>query len=390
MHFDKHVTPRSLYVHWPFCPYRCHFCPFVALAGQDELMGQYHEALKQEIILFNADNQQPVLLETIFMGGGTPSTWPPVLLLDISGTLKKIYCIDSTTEWTLEVNPGTVDDHKLRVWKEAGINRLSIGVQSLNDTALTTLNRHQTIKSVYTLLDQAAPIFDNLSIDLILGLPGISAQAWRDTITTVVNWPIKHLSVYFLTVHETTPLYFAVQQDKIKLPFDDEQLVELYQWTVERLAEHGFEQYELSNFARAGYRSRHNQAYWQHKPYKGFGLGACSFDGRSRSQNTKNIMRYMTTLEHAQEPNDFYEQLTDEQLTLESLMLALRQKQGITLAALAPKLKAPAYLLSTVQELQQRKLLEYDGTSIRLTPAGFAVEHEVLLTLLKEKNISVI
>jgi oxygen-independent coproporphyrinogen-3 oxidase len=347
-------------------------------------MDRYYAALKKEIIYFCRVYKQRLAIDTIFLGGGTPSTWPTELLLDMSDTLKEMFTLSDTLEFTIEVNPGTVNNDKLQIWKKAGINRLSIGVQSLNDHVLKLLNRHQTVESVHQLLAAAKKLFNNLSIDLILGLPGITIEAWKETINTVVHWPLKHISVYFLTVHENTPLYFAVKRKEITLPFSDEITTALYEWTVKKLEENNFEQYEISNFANKGYSSRHNRSYWDHLPYKGFGLGACSFDGSSRLQNTKNLMNYIQGIEKGENINDFHESLTEEQYTVEKLMLQLRQAKGIQAQYLFSRLPSQKWdlLKSTLEDLKWRKLIKYEGDAVRLTVTGCAVEHEIVLKLL--------
>ena len=321
---------RSLYIHWPFCPYKCHFCPFVAIAGQDHYMEQYHNALMAEIQTFANSGSSKLALDTIFLGGGTPSTWPESLLLDTFGTLRKKFIIEDNCEITIEVNPGTVRESHLVTWKTAGINRLSVGVQGLKDSVLNNLNRKQTKDDVVWLVQRASKEFQNISIDLILGLPGVSTQEWKDLLATVVAWPITHISIYFLTVHEETALYFRVKRHEIKL-LEDDAMVELYQWTIQFLKEHGIEQYEVSNFAKKGFRSAHNSIYWDRKPYKGLGLGACSFDGHSRFANQKNLMKYMAAIEAGQDITVFTEDLTDQQIMLERTMLGLRRAEGISL-----------------------------------------------------------
>lgn len=203
---------RSLYIHWPFCPYKCHFCPFVALASQDHLMHDYHHALMREIGEVTTLFKERQQLDTIFLGGGTPSTYPDALLLDTFDTLRKSFIFDEASEVTIEVNPGTVRKEQYVLWKSLGINRLSIGVQSMKDQVLKNLNRHQKAADVLAVLDEARHYFQALSVDLILGLPGVSSQEWKELIKCVVSWPIVHISVYFLTVHEETPLYFKVQK----------------------------------------------------------------------------------------------------------------------------------------------------------------------------------
>lgn len=373
----------SLYIHWPFCPYRCHFCPFVAFAGQDQFMEQYHAALKKEIISFAQDQSQRLSINTIFFGGGTPSTYPNNLLLDMLGILRKEYDLLPSLEMTIEVNPGTVKPGQLAVWKEGGINRLSIGVQSLNDHILKGLNRHQSARDVRNLLDEAHHLFENMSIDLILGLPGISEIEWKQMLEEIVTWPIKHISVYFLTVHEHTQLYYKVASKQITLPVDDT-IVDLYYWTRSFLMEHQFLQYELSNFARPGYESKHNSAYWDRVAYRGFGVGACSFDGKSRFENEKNLMLYLQKAElGADAVIKNRESLTNDQIYLEKIMLGLRRSRGIPDHELTANLtlKKEKIIRERLHLLKQEGFIHQESDSWKLTAAGLAVENDILARL---------
>ncbi len=383
MQYNHQVETHSFYIHWPFCPYKCHFCPFVALASQDQFMGQYHDALTKEIIQFTQLCDQKPRLDTIFFGGGTPSTYPDDLLLDMFGILNNVCVFDEASEISIEVNPGTVREEQLALWKQLGINRLSIGVQSLKDSVLKSLNRHQSKEDVYRLLKQAHKYFDNISVDLILGLPDVSEQEWKDLLAAVVTWPINHVSVYFLTVHESTPLYFKVKKEEMRLPCDD-YMVDLYYWTLDFLAQHGFEQYELSNFARGKkYISRHNSVYWDRIPYKAFGLGACSFDGTYRLQNEKNLMCYMQAVQQKKDCTIMSEELTAEQIRLEKIMLGLRRCQGVTVSDLAQGLSVQQQkqLHEQVTMLKEKKLLTEQKGKILLTPQGLAVENQVAIRL---------
>jgi oxygen-independent coproporphyrinogen-3 oxidase len=347
-------------------------------------MQAYHDALIKEIALFDSTYTGTRVLDTLFLGGGTPSTYPSDLLLDTFGILKKMYVFHDTTEVTIEVNPGTVTQARLEAWKKAGINRLSIGVQSLNDEVLKKLNRHQKAQDVLDLMQQAPPLFDNISIDLILGLPEVTAQQWKELIATVMQWPIKHISVYFLTVHEETPLYFKVQTNRVCLP-DDEYMVDLYHWTIATLAQHGFGQYELSNFAKPGYESRHNTVYWERKPYKAFGLGASSFDGSQRFTNEKSLMKYIEKVDKGHDVGVFSETVTNEQIYLERLMLGLRRKVGVPIADLIADFSAERQteILKTVLTLKSNGLLDQQDGRYVLTPAGLVVENEVITQLLQ-------
>ncbi len=316
------------------------------------------------------------------MGGGTPSTYPPELLLDMFGTLKKNYIFNEQTEVTIEVNPGTANKALLKAWHSAGINRLSIGVQSLKDQILKSLNRHQTAKDVYALLTDASEYFENLSVDFILGLPGVSDDEWKLMIREAMKWPIKHISVYFLMVHENTPLYFKVKTKKLNLPPDDA-TVDLYNWTVDTLAQHGFERYELSNFAQKGFESRHNQVYWDRKPYRGYGLGACSFNGNIRFQNSKNLGNYLEKVSQDISPVDMSEELTSKQINIEKIMLGLRCQNGMNVTHYVQELqdKEKIKFFKELDYLSQANLIDYADDIVRLTPKGFALENEVAVRL---------
>lgn len=381
MDYQRDRSTASLYLHWPFCPYKCHFCPFVALAAHDEYMVEYHQALCQELKTF-AMQAPRERIETVYLGGGTPSTYPPELLLDTFGILKEYYSFSPEAEITLEVNPGTVSEQKLQAWSQAGINRLSVGVQSLNDKVLRDLNRHQAARDVEELMEKAGPLFDNISIDLILGLPGIADDEWKAYLHKVVSWPIKHLSMYFLTVHENTPLYFGVKRQKYVLP-PDESVVDLYEWSVAFLAQAGFEQYEISNFARPGYASRHNSIYWQRLPYKGFGLGACSFDGARRFQNDKNLLSYLRKARAGESLSIFAEELSDQQEKLEVCMLTMRLRKGFDVASLmtaaSPVARAAAFEL--LHDMADRGYIVLNGSVVTMTARGLSVENELVVRL---------
>lgn len=382
MQYDVSSETNSLYIHWPFCPYRCFYCPFVALASHDQFMEQYHKALVREIVQYGQLCPVKRPLRTIYFGGGTPSTYPDNLLLDTFGILKDIFIFEQVTEITLEVNPGTVRSGQLPFWKSLGINRMSIGVQSLNNTVLKNLNRHQKAQDVYALLAVAPHSIENISVDIILGLPGVSVQEWKELVAEVVTWPIKHISMYVLEVHDTTPLYFKVQSKKITLPHDDD-VVDLYYWSREFLANHGFEQYEVSSFAKEGYQSKHNTVYWERKPYRGFGLGACSFDGTMRFQNEKNLMKYMSDIEGGQYRAASAEYLTKEQEYSEKIMLGLRRSQGVVWVDVIADL-TPAQQVKVADEIKNLKQNEYiveENGRLQLTPKGLIVENEIITRL---------
>lgn len=378
---------EHLYVHWPFCPYKCNFCDFVAIASHENFMQQYHDSLCKEIRDFKGLYDAKAPLKTLYIGGGTPSTYPLPRLLDMLSILKETVYFDESTEVTFEVNPGTVQEGALEIWKKIGINRLSIGVQSLKDTVLQGLNRHQTKIDVINLLQKTEPIFENVSVDFIVGLPGVSPDEWKAMIMEAMSWPIKHISVYFLMVHEKTPLYFKIKQKSVVLPPDDE-IVDLYYWTVDILSQHGFERYELSNFAKKGFESKHNQAYWDRKRYKGFGLGACSFNGQFRFQNNKNLRNYFQAVQDAQHEGliQEVEEITQAQISTEKIMLGLRQAKGVEIADVLQDF-TPAqqqHFKEKAEWLQEKGFVRQEGGRLFLTPQGFILENEVAVNLFPE------
>jgi oxygen-independent coproporphyrinogen-3 oxidase len=380
--YNTQASTRSLYIHWPFCPYKCHFCPFVALAGHDQFMERYHKALSIEIECFARECDRQLPLDTIYIGGGTPSTYPDALLLDMFGILKRNFVVQESTEVTIEVNPGTVRIEQLALWKELGINRLSIGVQSLKDTVLHDLNRIQSVHDVYFVIEHASKVFDNLSADLIIGLPGVTPDEWKELLSIMVTLPLQHLSMYFLTVHEDTALYSRVQKKRVVLPCDDT-IVDLYYWSIAFLAEHGFEQYEISNFARRGYHSRHNTMYWERKPYKAFGIGACSFDGKARFQNDKNLVRYMETIESGTAVPYAGELLTRKQIYTEKVMLGIRRNQGFSLDDALHELtdEERTRVQEHIVRLKDGGFVVERERSLMLTPRGLSVENEIAVQL---------
>lgn len=383
--YDCSVETRSFYIHWPFCPYKCHFCPFVAIAAHDEYMLDYHKALNLELDYFFSQQLKKIKIDTIYLGGGTPSTYPTDLLLDTFDKLRECSIFSPEVEITLEVNPGTVTQEKIIAWKNLGVTRLSLGVQSLNNQVLNDLNRLQSKEDVYNFLSMASPYFENISIDLIIGLPGVSEQEWKQLVETVVLWPIKHISTYFLTVHENTPLFFRVKKKNIKLPNEDK-VVDLYLWTIDYLAKHGFEHYETSSFAKAGYESRHNQVYWSYKPYKAFGMGACSFDGYKRSQNEKNLMEYLSKTKINADLSISTELLTAEQMKLEKIMLGLRcLKQGVQVSDILTGLddKRQREIVDYIAAVCDKGFLKKAHDRIFLTPAGVILENEIVVNLSK-------
>ena len=323
-------------------------------------------------------------ISTIFIGGGTPSIYPSPLIKELFSTLKKYFDFDGIKEITIETNPADITEEKLDTWKELGINRLSIGVQVLDDKVLAKLNRHQRTTDVQNAMRMAPKYFENISIDLILGLPGVTARTWDTTIATAMSWPIQHISMYFLMVYEKTPLYFKLSNNEYSLT-DESSLLQAFEKTTSTLKNNGFKHYETSNYAHPGFHSLHNLGYWNYKPYKGFGLGASSFDGTIRTINEKNLQRYINNTSN----NDFrrnihQEPLSPEQKKIERFMLGLRQTRGMGLHDMVYLLnedEKPRFF-KNLEELKAKSLIEEHNERISLTLKGMLVENEIILRLI--------
>ena len=390
---------EHLYIHWPFCNKKCSYCDFISFEQHESFIERYHEALCKEIAQFG--NQptggfkqtgptnsvhppvNPQKIKTIFFGGGTPSLCPLQLFKNLYNTLESNFDLTNTIESTIEMNPGDVTKKHLETWKSLwikstcrGINRLSIGVQMLDEKILSSVNRQQKNDDVKKLLDLAPRYFDNISVDLILGLPGTTPELWQETLEFVASARIKHISTYFLTIYEKTPLYFKIKSGELA-PLSDDLLIDLYEQTIEFLKINNFLQYEISNFAKPGYESLHNRSYWDRKSYRGFGISAASFDGKKRLVNSHNLLEYL----HAAPPSE--EILSSKEVFLEKLMLGLRQKKGIDLQRMIYFLSREEQrkIKGKVEYLKDQNLVQEKNGRISLTTRGMILENEVILRL---------
>ncbi|KKQ49298.1 MAG: Oxygen-independent coproporphyrinogen III oxidase [candidate division TM6 bacterium GW2011_GWF2_38_10] len=385
--YDYHAQTKSLYIHWPFCAQKCHFCDFISFENHENWQQEYLETLCTEITQFAIQHQQAgnTPIETIFIGGGTPSLCPPHLLTKLFTTLYDSFTIAPNHEITIEANPTDICHDTLQLWKSLGINRLSLGVQILNDAVLQGLNRRQRTTDVVTAVELIPSFFSNFSVDLMIGLPGISSSEWFSTLATVTSWPITHISVYLLTIYEKTPLFFQLQQQALSVWTEDE-FADHYEASVAFLEENNFNQYEISNFSLKNFESKHNIAYWDRLPYRGFGVSAASFDGSCRFINEKNLSKYFKKVTLNKEiPTQTTERLSQEQHNLETIMLSLRQTKGLNLQRMLYLVKdqqKQQQLETTIDMLAQQNLLTQKNNIIKLTPKGMALENEVILKLL--------
>lgn len=354
----------GIYIHIPFCRQACHYCNFhfaTSLHYKNELIA----ALLKEIE-WRKDYLENEPVETIYFGGGTPSLLNTEDLILMLEKIKKVFAVTADAEITLEANPDDITEEKLIGWKEAGINRLSIGIQSFFDEDLQWMNRAHTAKQAIDNLELAKKHFENITIDLIYGTPGLTNEKWKQNAGTAISLNIPHLSCYALTVEPKTPLDKMIRQhetENINPEKQSEQFLLLMQW----MEEAGYEHYEISNFAKPGWRSRHNSSYWEGKNYLGIGPSAHSFNGTERQWNISNNNIYIESTDRGIVSFE-KEVLTAVQKLNEYIMTSLRTMEGLKFERFdevaAGKLKAAS------RKFSDSGLIKLENNSLRLTPQG--------------------
>jgi oxygen-independent coproporphyrinogen-3 oxidase len=315
---------RHLYIHVPFCAAKCHYCAFYSEAGNAETMGAYVSALCAEIDRW-ADRLRP---RTIFFGGGTPSLLPAGLMAQVLGRVRDRIPLDDLQEWTIECNPSTVTTEKARLFREHGVNRISMGVQSLDDDLLDKLGRVHSVsaaESSYRKLRAAG--FENVNLDLIFGLPGQTMDHWRTTLGRVMDWQPEHISAYCLILEEDTAYWSLLQQGLI-CP-DEELELAMYETGIDMLKAGGYRQYEVSNFAKPGRECVHNCAYWRVDDFLGLGPSACSTVGEDRWQNAPDTARYIESMRTGTSARCFEERVTDSLRASERAAFGMRMNEGV-------------------------------------------------------------
>jgi oxygen-independent coproporphyrinogen-3 oxidase len=332
MSSPKPAATAGLYIHIPFCRKKCRYCDFYSVTDPS-LQPSYLKALEQEMRLAAASH--PALsFDTLYLGGGTPSALGIGAVEKIINAARRAFSFLSDTEVTVEVNPGTVDLDSLQRLRQAGANRLNVGVQSFRDRNLAFLGRiHSAIEAQRVLAWSHAAGFDNIGIDLIYGIPGQTPDSWKIDLVRAIDCNLSHLSCYSLTFEPGTPLEGDLKLGKFTAA-DEDRVAELYLQALEVLGGGGFEQYEIANFARSrGRRSRHNCKYWSFSPYLGLGPSAHSFIEPERFWNCADVDRYIRQLDNGRRPIEESETLTREELMIEAVYLGLRLIDGIDMSA---------------------------------------------------------
>ncbi len=350
----------GIYVHIPFCRKACHYCNF-HFSTSTGLQQAFVHALLKEIALQKNYLEEPV--NTIYIGGGTPSILSAEEIVLILKTIENNFAIEANSEVTIETNPDDITTEKLKAWKQAGINRLSIGIQSFAQQDLAWMNRaHNAGQAHQSILLAQKEGFDNLTVDLIYGTPSLSDEQWKANVQLAIDLNIPHLSCYALTVEPKTALEKLIQDKKLP-PVEVEKQAHHFELLMQWIAKAGYEHYEISNFAKPGFRSKHNSNYWQGVHYMGLGPSAHSFNGVSRQWNVANNALYIQSIEKGTVPFEI-EQLTKSQQANEYLMTALRTIEGVSLDKLTKDF-GEAITLNVLEEaaphLRSAHLLEDKG-----------------------------
>ena len=378
----------GLYLHIPFCRSKCDYCDFYSLAGREDRMDDYQKALLRHIVE-SAEAAHSFSVNSIYIGGGTPTWYGEKRLVELLHTIKRRFTLSKDVEITIEANPDSVDEKMLRHLRRAGVNRISMGMQSGCDQELQAVHRPHTYRQVVDAVTAVRRAkITNLNLDLIYGLPGQTEESWHKTVEKALILNPEHLSCYGLTVEEGTPLAQRVARGE-QLPDEDQQAA-LYLWTVKRLAEAGYEQYEISNFAKRGYQSRHNMKYWMGHPYMGLGVAAHSDFGGRRYSFLSDLDQYIDHMLQGDAVVDESEQITRRERGSEYLMLRMRTVHGIEeweyrreyMMNFEP-------IAAKLAEFEQRGWARRRGRRWQFTPEGFLLSNQLIGQLLElQENAS--
>jgi oxygen-independent coproporphyrinogen-3 oxidase len=364
----------GLYIHIPFCLQKCAYCDFYSIPGRDEaLQKRYINALTLHMKTLSTTMEDRVF-DTVYIGGGTPGLLTEEMLTALMNGIKDNFKLAEDAEITLETNPAVADEAKFRIMRSLGINRLSMGMQSSEESVLKTLGRLHTFDQFAETFREARRAgFENISADVMYALPGQTVDGLMETLHSLIALSPEHISMYGLKVEENTP--FGRMGEKLPLPDEDTQC-EMYERACELLEQSGYHRYEISNFAKAGYESRHNLRYWHREEYLGLGPAAHSFVNRVRYSFPRDIMSYITALEQGSLPStDSSVSITPAEADAEKIMLGLRLSEGIV---------ATDELLKKCENYLRYGFMEQKDERIAFTTKGYLVSNTILAELLDD------
>lgn len=372
----------GIYIHIPFCASKCSYCDFYSLAGCEDLMPEYQDALLQHLAE-SAPGIQNYEVDTIYFGGGTPSFYGADRICELLDALKRNGNVRTDAEITVECNPDSVTADSLRLLREEGVTRISLGVQASDDSLLKMIGRRHTwAQAVRAVSAARAAGFENISIDLMYGLPTQTKHDWAETLAKAVELHVEHISVYGLKLEEGTPMY-RDYSGNAALPTDDEQ-ADMYSYAAQMLARYGYKQYEISNFCAPGYASRHNLKYWRLDDYMGFGPGAHSCIGSTRYSYIKSLKGYIEGINRGDSLLDEYETESTAEKATEYLMLAMRTSGGISEKDYREKTQSSWKPIEKVLQIFAEKgWAEKTGERWHFTTPGFLLSNQLIEVMLE-------
>jgi len=371
---------HALYIHIPFCSNKCHYCDFNSYVVQGQPVMNYLKALEQEMKM-TVEINPPGTIKTIFVGGGTPTVLTPREMEYLLESVRTNFLEwDMNIEFTMEANPGTVEKDKLRVMKDYGVNRLSMGVQAFQDDLLSYIGRIHNSKDVYQSIENANNIgFENISIDLMIGLPYQTKNMVKESLLKAFELELPHFSVYSLKVEPSTLFHTLYEKKQLPLPSEDDEL-DMYLMTMNEMEKLDYTQYEISNFAKQGYESKHNITYWKNEDYYGLGAGAHGYFNGKRHVNMKGITPYINQLQKSHRLPRMEEwEIPLEEKKEDMLMLGLRMLEGVKFSDYQKLFNEnlTKKFGKQIHQLVLKGLLEQDEIGIRLTKQGLIYGNEV-------------
>jgi oxygen-independent coproporphyrinogen-3 oxidase len=367
----------GIYIHIPFCIKKCGYCDFYSVKWDEESENIYiHSAINEIKSYYELSSKYVV--DSIYMGGGTPSIINPKNLEKIISAIRSIFTVEENSEISMEANPNSLSEN-LKIYGEIGINRLSIGIQSLNDNILKRIGRIHNSKEALQAIDRAISFgFENINADVMFNIPGQTVDDINDTISKLVTKQIRHISFYSLKLEEGTPMYLLKKNKKIVMPEEDLER-EMYYAGRNIMEKHGLMQYEISNFSVKGYECRHNLKYWKQEEYIGIGPSAHSFLGNVRFSNPSDLTEYITSGENGVFERNTLEEMDENDIKFEYIMLRLRLTEGLKFADFKNKFSIDfkeAYK-EQIKHLTENNLIESDDDAIRLTKRGMDLSNYV-------------
>lgn len=376
------LAPQALYIHIPFCTNKCHYCDFTSYILKGQPVDAYIDALELEMQR-TVEHWRPESIKTVFVGGGTPTVLTPPQLEKFLTAVHRWFPLASDVEFTMEANPGTTDIDKLKAMHAGGVNRISFGVQSFDNELLKRIGRIHEVDDVYRSLENARNVgFHNLSIDLMFNLPGQTLELLEDSVEKALALDLPHYSLYSLKIEENTLFHKLYEKNELVLPHEDEEY-EMYLLLIDKIKQKGYKHYEISNFAKPGFESKHNSTYWRNEPYYGLGTGAHGYVDRVRHMNIKGVQHYIDACSERLPRLEQFD-ISEQEAMEDFMMVGLRLLEGVNTASFKkqfPNTTIEDQFGKVIDSLIDKGLLakfeKAEFTVYRLTDTGLLLGNEV-------------